>query len=126
MTKVNKTRMDVLMRAVDRLEYAGNWIARIYLNEVSHYGKDEIKEYAISWASIGAVSADKTREFIQQLEKLTRLVDTINAMEIVEDWETEDKKITTREEYNRAVDAVMAYIEAGWSNAVQEFLEGGR
>ena len=85
------TRIRVLFAALDRLHNSENWVAN--LSNVASRLSHKV-ELAVNWWSIGAVDTDHAREAARQIEIVSKVADTVNALNLTWGlkWDKEDDK----------------------------------
>lgn len=76
------------------------------------YFRDDHKlVLGINWAAIGTKSAEETVKFANSLIEVSKVIDRINALDLVVDREKKDN-LDTKEAFNNAVENFMAlYLE---------------
>lgn len=117
------TRIRVLFAALDRLHNCNNWVAN--LSNIAKPSSHKV-ELAVSWWSIGTVDTDHAREAARQLEVVSKVADTVNALNLRWGlkWDKEDDKyIYDEDSFELYTEVIADAIQNKSYTAIESFFK---
>lgn len=123
--KINYKRYEVLKRAAN--EVLGGYNSDVNIcssNELdvmmNHTG--ETVKFGVHWASIGTVSVDDAKAFVNSMNKAVRVAEMLNKLDITEISfdEAEDKELATDEVREAFYNCLVTVLESGYLTLLKD------
>ena len=121
--KINEDRYDILQAAIRLYTYEKDF--DIYTLNTDIFTRHDPAVYGVNWSATGTQNAETTRAFAESLIKATEIVDKLNEMQIKRVWDTEDKYIKTKEEYEYSRNMLVKAFETGNYVLLWDFVVAG-
>lgn len=117
--KITETRLDVLTRAISWLKFNETYID---VSAGFRWRNKEKLVWTVNWSALGAKTPAEAAEYAELIMKAARLATMLNELELVVE-NTDDARITSREEYEKAVMQMVEVIKNEQYNKLEELLK---
>lgn len=95
--KITDVRYDAIMLAVRKATYEKNY-------EISTLDLTGVKKFGVNWSAMGTRSVEETKAFAEDLVKGAELAEFLTSFELEVDYDADDNRIKTNEDFEQAVD----------------------
>lgn len=123
MTKITKREFGLLERTL-RSAFENVRIENNYFELIMDDEMDKPLTFSISWKNLGNKTVEEAEAFMQEMSNAMHLAKSLNDMKIYVDYEAQDIRITTKEDYLIYADKWAKNFKGGSAVAFAFFIKG--
>ena len=118
--KISNVRYDAFNSAMNALRFEDDLIVR--LENTAPFMSNKI-QLAVNWCACGAVDTATARKAAKEMEKMAKIADTLNGLDLELSNQT-DETIISKETFEQACEAMMDCIRNGNVYLIKAFFVG--